>query len=136
MPMITGDQYRASLRDGRAAYLDGKRVNDVTADPLLKKSVDWVANTFDASYSKDPNKRNPMYALPGTAQDLRAQMAFLSESDFTAATTAGAMTLREILPDLGKINAAYRERLEKFLDRCLREDRRVATAVEDGGITD
>ena len=136
MPMLTGGEYCASLRDGRTTYLDGKRVEDVTSDPLLKKSVDWVAATYDANYSKASGARNPMYALPASTNDLRAQMAFLSESDFTAATTAGAMTLREVLPELGKINAAYRERLEKFLDRCQREDRRVATAVEDGGIVD
>jgi len=135
MPMLTGEQYRASIRDGRAAYLDGKRVGDVTADPLLAVSVDWVAKTYDANYSKDPAQRNPMYALPSSANELRAQMAFLAASDFTAATTAGCMTLREILPDLGKIGPAYKERLERFLDRCRRDDRRVASAVEDGGIT-
>jgi 4-hydroxybutyryl-CoA dehydratase/vinylacetyl-CoA-Delta-isomerase len=134
MPMLTGDQYRASIRDGRAAYIDGTRVDDVTANKLLKVSVDWVARTYDASYSKDPSKRNPMYALPASAADLRAQMAFLAASDFTAATTAGSMTLREILPELGKIEPKYRERLERFLDRCRNDDRRVASAVEDGGV--
>ena len=136
MPTITGDQYRASIRDGRAAYLDGKRVADVTTNPLLKKSVDWVAKTYDANHSSDPTKSNPMYALPATAADLRAQMAFLAASDFTAATTAGSMTLREILPELGKIDPAYRDRLARFLDRCKNEDRRVASAVDDGGIVD
>jgi len=136
MPTITGDRYRASIRDGRAAYLDGKRVPDVTTNPLLKKSVDWVASTYDAHYSPDAKRQNPMYALPATAADLRQQMSFLATSDFTAATTAGCMTLREILPELGKIDAAYRERLARFLDRCQNEDRRVATAVEDGGIVD
>ena len=136
MPMLTGDEYRASIRDGRAAYLDGKRVDDVTLDPLLAVSVDWVAKTYDANHSKDPAKRNPMYALPSNANELRAQMAFLAASDFTAATTAGCMTLREILPELDKIDPHYKDRLERFLDRCQRDDRRVASAVEDGGITD
>jgi 4-hydroxybutyryl-CoA dehydratase / vinylacetyl-CoA-Delta-isomerase len=136
MPMLTGDQYRASLRDGRAAYLDGKRLDDVTTNPLLKVSVDWVAKTYDEHHRKDAAKRNPMYALPATAAELRAQMAFLAASDFTAATTAGCMSLREILPQLGKINAAYRDRLARFLERCHLEDRRVASAVEDGGIVD
>ena len=44
------------------------------------------------------------------------------------------MTLREILPQLGKIGRAYQERLERFLDRCQQDDKRVASAVEDGGI--
>ena len=41
--MISGDAYRATLRDGRAVWLDGERVDDVTEHPLLRKSVDWVA---------------------------------------------------------------------------------------------
>ncbi|HEY6597742.1 MAG TPA: 4-hydroxyphenylacetate 3-hydroxylase C-terminal domain-containing protein [Pseudomonadales bacterium] len=134
--MLTGDQYRKSLRDGRAAYLDGKRVDDVTQNPLLSVSIDWVAKTYDAHHSTAARARNPMFALPATPAELRDQMGFFAKSDFTAATTAGCMSLREILPQLGKIKPAYRQRLEQFLDRCEREDLRVASAVEDGGITD
>src|SRR5882757_7679446 len=134
MPMLTGDQYRASLRDGRAAYMDGKRIDDVTLNPLLEVSIDWVAKTYDTHYSAHAGKHNPMYALPTTAAQLREQMNFLAASDFTAATTSGCMTLREILPQLGKIGRAYQERLQRFLDRCQQNDKRVASAVEDGGI--
>ena len=60
MAMRTGDQYRASLRDGRAAYMDGKRIDDVTADPLLEVSVDWVARTYDRYHDTAAGARNPM----------------------------------------------------------------------------
>jgi 4-hydroxybutyryl-CoA dehydratase/vinylacetyl-CoA-Delta-isomerase len=61
-------------------------------------------------------------------------MTFLSDADFTAATTAGCMALRELLPELAKVKPEYRDRLGAFLDRCAKDDLRVATAVEDGGI--
>lgn len=136
MVMLTGDQYRASIRDGRKAYLAGERVDDVTANRLLAVSVDWVARTYDQYHSAAAGARNPMFTLPRSSADLAKQMAFLASVDFTAATTAGCMALRELLPQLGKIRGEYKDRLTAFLDRCAADDLRVAAAVEDGGITD
>ncbi len=136
MVMLTGEQYRASIRDGRATYLAGKRIDDVTANRLLAVSVDWVARTYDRHHSGAAGSRNPMYTLPTSAAELERQMAFLAEADFTAATTAGCMALRELLPALAAIGVQYRDRLARFLDRCANDDLRVAAAVEDGGITD
>ncbi len=31
----TGDEYRASLQDGREIYISGERVKDVTTHPML-----------------------------------------------------------------------------------------------------
>lgn len=135
MAMLTGDQYRSSLRDGRAAYIDGGRVDDVTSQPLLRVSVDWIANTYDRHHSGDPAARNPMYTLPDTPDHLKEQMAFLSGADFTAATTAGCMSLTEILPNLRALRPEYGERLEAFLEGCAEHDLRLASAVEDGGVT-
>src|SRR5947207_2545228 len=38
--MLTADQYRESIRDGRASYLEGHRVVDPVTHPLLRVSVD------------------------------------------------------------------------------------------------
>ena len=35
MPMMTGDQYRASLVDGRRCFIDGERIDDPAQHPLL-----------------------------------------------------------------------------------------------------
>lgn len=134
MTMLTGEQYRESIRDGRAAYIDGKRVDDVTRHRLLAVSVDWVAGTYDRFHSEAPDARNPMYLLPRTAAELEEQMGFLISADFTAATTAGCVSLREILPELHTVRAEYAQRLEAFLDRCTAGDLRIASAAEDGGV--
>ena len=60
--MRTGDEYRASLRDGRAVWLEGRRVDDVAGDPLLGKSVDWVATTYD----RYAGETNAMFRIPTT----------------------------------------------------------------------
>ncbi len=115
--MITGDEYRASLRDGRAVWLDGERVPDVTTDPLLVKSIDWVAATYDRS----AGEANPMFGIPRTDAELREQIAFLLASDRTAATTAGVMALTS----LG--HAA----LDAYAATVRDRDVRVAAAVDD-----
>ena len=36
----TGDEYRASLKDGREIYISGERVHDVATHPMFKPLVD------------------------------------------------------------------------------------------------
>jgi len=51
LPMIrTGDDYRASIRDGREVYIDGERVADVTRHPALKPLVDIRAAIYDLAH--------------------------------------------------------------------------------------
>ncbi len=125
--MISGDDYRASLRDGRAVWLDGERAPDVTTHPLLRKSVDWVARSYDECVGVV----NPMYRVPRTRDELRDQMDVLLSTDRTAATTAGCMALATAADLLAGADAAYGARLERFAARCRDEDLRVAAAIDD-----
>ena len=45
--MRSGDAYVASLRDGRAVYLDGERVDDVTKHPAFVEPIRRIAETYD-----------------------------------------------------------------------------------------
>src|SRR5438445_8478773 len=45
--MRSGDAYVASLRDGRAVFLDGERVDDVTKHPAFVEPIRRVAETYD-----------------------------------------------------------------------------------------
>lgn len=114
--MISGDDYRASLRDGRAVWLDGAPVPDVTNHPLLGKSVDWVASTYDRHVAT----LNPVFRIPTTEAELRAQMEVLLRSDRTAASTAGCVALATVMPPVAA-----------FVETVTREDRRLAAAVDD-----
>ncbi len=62
--MMTGEQYKESLKDGRATYLDGKRVSDPATEPRLQVSVDVAADVYDSFYSADPGASNPIYIMP------------------------------------------------------------------------
>src|SRR5262249_52974390 len=78
----TADEYRESLRDGRALWYRGKRVDDILAEPDLRIAVDNAARDFDMTL--DPEHRelavavdpvtgaeyHALYALPTTPDDL------------------------------------------------------------------
>jgi 4-hydroxybutyryl-CoA dehydratase/vinylacetyl-CoA-Delta-isomerase len=115
--MITADDYRGSLRDGRAVWLEGARVSDVTADRLLAKSVEWVAST----YARYEGQENPMFSIPTTQAELQEQIAFLLSSDRTASSTAGCMALTTIGNDA----------LTAYATSIASQDLRVAAAVDD-----
>ncbi|MEV6122711.1 4-hydroxyphenylacetate 3-hydroxylase N-terminal domain-containing protein [Streptomyces sp. NPDC052077] len=85
---MTGDDFRASLDDGREVWLGGERVRDVAAHPELRGAVDRIAHLLDLRRS-DPAARevalttseetgnlvSRSYSLPTTPEDLRAKFA-------------------------------------------------------------
>jgi 4-hydroxyphenylacetate 3-monooxygenase len=46
----TGEQYKASIRDGREIHINGERVKDVTAHPQFKPLVDIRAKIYDMQH--------------------------------------------------------------------------------------
>ena len=46
----TGDEYKASLQDGREVYICGERVKDVTSHPMFKPLVDIRARIYDMQH--------------------------------------------------------------------------------------
>ena len=54
----TGDEYRASIRDGREVYINGERVDDVVTHPAFKPLVDVRARIYDMAH--DPSTRSLM----------------------------------------------------------------------------
>ncbi len=92
-----GDAYRASLRDGRAVWSQGARIDDVTEDPALGAGIDLVAETFDAQFDDelrdvmtfvDPEGRrvSRSWQIPTTVEDLQARRRLI---EYTTLLTAG-----------------------------------------------
>lgn len=130
--MKTGNEYRQTLRDGRLLYLDGARVPDAVSHPLLRPSVDWIAQTYDSLHETKPGASNPVYSIPRSRDELRAQMALITAGDLTLVATAGCMTLAAIAAQLP--GAEYAERVHRFIATCRTEDKRVAIAQENPGV--
>ena len=63
--MMTGEQYRASLRDGRATYFEGERIDDITAHPMLGQTVASAAAGYDRFYDPTPDAIGAFMMVPG-----------------------------------------------------------------------
>jgi two-component FAD-dependent monooxygenase len=64
---MTGAEYIESLRDGRAIYLYGERVKDVTAHPAFVNPIAMTARLYDALH--DPDQRGVLTAPTDTGSD-------------------------------------------------------------------
>jgi 4-hydroxyphenylacetate 3-monooxygenase len=54
--LLDGERYLESLQDGRAVYLEGERVADVTTHPAFRNSSRSIARLYDALH--DPQKKD------------------------------------------------------------------------------
>ncbi|HSF07217.1 MAG TPA: 4-hydroxyphenylacetate 3-hydroxylase N-terminal domain-containing protein [Methylomirabilota bacterium] len=83
--MRTGDAYVASLRDGRAVFLDGERVKDVTAHPAFAEPIRRISETYQRAHgaradsaltfvdSATGARHSSMWLVPRSADDLAAR---------------------------------------------------------------
>lgn len=81
--MRSGADYLRSLRDGRAVYIDGRRVEDVTTDPAFRGAVASIAGLYDLALEEpslqflaaDGEPANVAYLIPRDAADLARRSA-------------------------------------------------------------
>ncbi len=82
--MRTGSEYLRSLNDGRAVFVDGERVKDVTRHPAFREAARSVARLYDIAAT--PALRERMtFPSPKTGEPvLRAYQIPHSHADLTA----------------------------------------------------
>ncbi|MFW6092837.1 MAG: 4-hydroxyphenylacetate 3-hydroxylase N-terminal domain-containing protein [Pseudomonadota bacterium] len=130
--MMTGDQYRASLNDGRETYFEGQRIDDVANHPILGQTVDSAAAGYDRFYDPAPDAVGAFMKVPGSADELREQVELHESVDLlTHVTYASIMTLltaadrlEATLPD----NAA---RIRAYVQDAQRRDVRITQCITD-----
>jgi 4-hydroxybutyryl-CoA dehydratase/vinylacetyl-CoA-Delta-isomerase len=151
MGLRTAEQYKASLRDGRAVYFRGEKVPDVTAHPVIGIAVEHAALDYrmaeDAKYrglaviKEGGDEYSRYYHVPKSGDDL------LSRSNLIAAATREGATLVVLIKEIGtdallalqiigaKMAAAghpeYSGRIQKFYRHCRDNDLAVAVAQTD-----
>jgi aromatic ring hydroxylase len=151
MGLRTAEQYKQSLRDGRAVFFRGEKVADVTQHPVIGIAVEHAC--IDYRMAEDPkyrdlavmrdggNEYSRYYHLPRNADDL------LKRSQLIAASTREGATLVVLIKEIGtdalyalhmigeRMAAAgkpeYRERIQKFHRYCRDNDLAVAVAQTD-----
>ncbi|WP_338751296.1 4-hydroxyphenylacetate 3-hydroxylase family protein [Bacillus sp. FJAT-52991] len=79
--MLNGQEYLESLNDGRAVYLNGERIADVTEHPAYRNSARSIARMYDALHDPEMGKiltteteygdrTHKFFKTPKSAQDL------------------------------------------------------------------
>jgi len=132
--MMTGEQYKESLKDGRSTYLDGKRVTDPANEPRLQAAVQAAADVYDSFHSDDPDAFNPIYIMPKSIEEFREREHLLAggKGDMTLGTTGVILlTLVTAAPELAKLKPVYREAIYEYIDYARKNDLRCAESITD-----
>ena len=145
--MRGGAAYVAGLQDGRAIFLDGKRVDDVTTHPAFAESVRRIAERYDAAQSSDVTtcldpatgqRIGAMWLIPRSAEDLgrrRAVHRFWAEGSYglmgrTPDHVASVLTAfagwRQLFDRAGR---RFGDNVVRFYERARAEDLYVAYAI-------
>ena len=139
----TGDEYRASLRDGREVWIDGQRVTDVTTHPATRPIVDIRARIYDLQHelaTRDvmsyvdagTGERNCIgHKLPHTRDDWHAKRLAVDTvmrdiggvvtrmSDETVGEMWSLFDGRDVL---NEIDPRFARNIEHHIMKALRED--------------
>ncbi|PYN97956.1 MAG: 4-hydroxyphenylacetate 3-hydroxylase [Candidatus Rokuibacteriota bacterium] len=148
--MRRGDDYVASLRDGRAIFLDGERVKDVTRHPAFVEPIRLIAATYDRARAVilDPDltfaapasgaRHSTMWLIPRSADDLSARRRvhrFWAEPsyglmgrtpDHVACVLTAFASWRQLFDRGGR---HFGDNVVRFYERARDEDLYVAYAI-------
>lgn len=128
--MMTGDEYRESLRDGRRVFYDGELVEDVTIHPRMKTSVDLLAAGYDAAAEAGPESVAAAYEAPRSSEELHSRLEGLSKWDTSLITTLETLAaLRTAAGRMG--DEEYGNRIEDFINYCQESDVRCVQTISD-----
>ena len=151
MALMTADDYKASLRDGRTVYYRGERVDDVTTHPVIGVAVEHAAIDYEMA---DDAAERPLavvdgpegpysryYHIPRTSDDLLQRSALIERATALGGTlvilikeigTDALFALRLVAEHLDRTRGtAYLPRVERFHAYCRDRDLAVAVAQTD-----
>jgi 4-hydroxybutyryl-CoA dehydratase/vinylacetyl-CoA-Delta-isomerase len=130
--MMTGDEYRASLNDGRETFFEGKQVDDLPNHPILGITVESAASGYDRFYDPAPDAVGAFMKVPGSAVELREQVELHETVDLlTHVTYASIMTL---LTAADRIEAQLPDnarRIREYVRDVQRKDLRITQCITD-----
>src|SRR2546428_107328 len=148
MTMRGGAAYVASLRDGRAVFLDGERVDDVTKHPASVEPIRKIAETYDhaaatpdVTTTVDPStgrRIGAMWLIPRSADDLeirRRVHRFWAEPsyglmgrtpDHVAAVITALASWRQLFDRAGR---QFGDNVVKFWEKARAEDLYLSYAI-------
>jgi 4-hydroxybutyryl-CoA dehydratase/vinylacetyl-CoA-Delta-isomerase len=130
--MMNGEQYRASLRDGRRMFIAGARVEDVTTHPSFRAAVDNAALDYDRYYNPAPDTSGPYFTIPSSADELRAQEELQHSWSFpTVSTVHSLLMLMTAGSRMRGDLPIYADRILAYFQDAKRRDIRCVQTITD-----
>jgi 4-hydroxybutyryl-CoA dehydratase / vinylacetyl-CoA-Delta-isomerase len=130
--MLTGEQYKESLSDGRATYFEGERVDDLPGHPLLGHAVSRVANGYDWLAERAVDGNSPLSRVPGSPDELREMVDLVHHSGMMAHVTyTSIMTLATAAGRIKDAAPQYIEPIDAFIADAQRRDIRITQCITD-----
>ncbi len=139
MSMKTSEQYVESLRDGRALYMNGRKIEDVTEAPEFEVPIAYASRDYDYSdrpdlrtYPLNGNERaNRLFQIPATKEQLDLRIELLRNVSIISGTVSGLFALLNVRDVIGQANASYAENIQRLYEHCRDNDLRIAEVITD-----
>jgi 4-hydroxybutyryl-CoA dehydratase/vinylacetyl-CoA-Delta-isomerase len=130
--MLTGQQYKDSLQDGRKVYFEGRLIEDFSAEPGLAVPMNVAAEGYDKYFSAEPGALNPVITAPRSAEDLREKIPELLEMDLLLNVTyQSIMTLIVAASRIATSAPQFIPRIEAYIEKARRDDIRITECITD-----
>ena len=130
--MMTGNEYRASLNDGRETFFEGKQITDLPNDPMLGVTVDSAAAGYDRFYDPTPGAVGAFMKVPGSADELREQVELHETVDLlTHVTYASIMTLLTAADRIEDQLPENSARIRAWVKTAQQQDVRITQCITD-----
>lgn len=147
----TGDEFRASLRDGREVWYKAERIEDVTTHPATAGGINILAEAYDAqhdpetrdilTYERDDGARvTKTWMVPRSLEDLRRRResieylalqsfgVFGRQADMIATTQVGLTAFHHLFEEHDPEHA---ENIPKYLEFASENNLLLAAPVAD-----
>ncbi len=141
MALMTPQQYRESLSDGREIYWDGERIEDVNDHPAFALPLEVAALDYDYD---DPAKRehfvyktelgelaHRVYQVPKSEEDLLARLSMAEHLSLVGGVTGVYMALLSVVDDVKEVSPRYAENIVSVYENARSRDLRAAEVITD-----
>lgn len=130
--MLTGEQYLASLDDGRATYFEGERVHDLPGHPLLGAAARTVADGYDWLATQAVDGRSPLATVPSNPEELRHMVDVVHHAGMMAHVTyTSIMTLATAGGRIADTAPKYLEPINACIEHAHAADVRITQCITD-----
>jgi 4-hydroxybutyryl-CoA dehydratase/vinylacetyl-CoA-Delta-isomerase len=130
--MLTGEEYKASLHDGRLTYFEGEVVTDLPSHRFLGPPVGEVADGYDWLLEQAVDGISPIAGVPTSAEELRDKVDLVHHAGMMAHVTyTSIMTLATVAGRITDTAPQYIERMQGFIAEAQRRDIRITQCITD-----